>query len=82
MRPADRFTVRFFHPKGNTAFPSRGVVFPFFLPKENTVSFRTQDRVVCLLLGGTGRPVRKTSKLAAFIRPLIDHIADVIAALA
>jgi hypothetical protein len=38
-----------------------------------------KDRVVCLLLGGTGRPARKASKLAAFLRPLIDRITDALA---
>lgn len=39
-----------------------------------------QERVVCLLLGGTGRTARRNTPFAAILRQLLHRLADVLAA--
>ena len=41
---------------------------------------RPTDRVVCLLLGGSGRRARRTNRFAALLRPLLHYVDDVLAA--
>ncbi len=42
----------------------------------------SQDRVVCLLLGGTGRRARNGTRLSAVVRPWFHRAIAFLAALA
>lgn len=74
--------ARFLSTRAGDTFPRRGAVFPFFHEEENTMQSSSRDRVVCLLLGGTGRRARNGTRLSAVVRPWLHRAIAFLAALA